>query len=494
LGNSIYQIIDTRRVNQHKLVAIRFPKKLNYSAGNSSPLERLNEGVLKEMQRKVFSFLLAFAAVVLLGSAAQAQQQFTANLNTIQEVPPPANSLGRGSCLITLNTAGTQITVTCSYSNLSSGLTAGHIHNAPPGVNAGVLIPFTGIPTGSTSGTFTTGPFNLTPALLAEMRAKRFYVNLHTTNFPNGEIRGQVKIQTTSFDFDGDGRTDIKVFRQGAPATFALFSTNNSIFSSGFGSGAESPITSAADDYDGDGRGDIVLTSPINGVFNWRILQTGSNTIRAIRWGAQATDRLVPADYDGDGKTDIAVHRLTTGVWYIIQSTNNTMRAEIWGQSEDIPNVGDFDGDGKNDLTVHRDTANGKAWFTRRSSDNSLLVAYHGGAPAPGADFVVPAAQIDIDGDGIQDRMVIRDPIVPSQSSPNLGNQVTYFILRSSDNTQFVLPFGLDTDERLFGDYDGDGRTDIVARRNIGGQLVWFIYQTSNAQVRVVNWGVLGDS
>jgi hypothetical protein len=171
------------------------------------------------------------------------------------------------------------------------------------------------------------------------------------------------------------------------------------------------------------------------------------------------------------------------------------MRAEIWGQSQsdDIPNVGDFDKDGKNDLTVHRETANGKAWFTRRSSDNSLLVTYWGGAPAPGADFVVPAAQIDIDGDGIQDRMVIRDPITPSPSSPNLGSQVTYFILRSSDNTQFVLPWGLDTDERLFGDYDGDGRTDIVARRNIGGQLVWFIYQTSNAQVRVVNWGTPGD-
>ena len=448
------------------------------------------------MQQKVFSFLLAFAAVVLLGSAAQAQQQFTAALNTIQEVPPPSNSLGRGSCLVTLNTAETQITVTCSYSNLSSGVTAGHIHNAPPGVNAGVLIPFTGIPTGSTSGTFTTGPFNLTPAQVAEMRAKRFYVNLHTTNFPNGEIRGQVKIQTTPFDFDGDGRTDIKVYRPSAPATFVLFSTNNSIFSSGFGSNPETPITSAADDYDGDGRGDIVLTSVTNtGVNNWRILQTGSNTIRAIQWGfPPPNDNLVPADYDGDGKTDIAVYRRTTGVWYIIQSSTNTMRAEIWGQpNTDIPNVGDFDKDGKNDLTVHRDTANGKAWFTRRSSDNSLLVAYHGGAPAPGADFVLPAAQIDIDGDGIQDRMVIRDPVAPALPNFNLGNQMTYFILRSSDNTHFVLPFGLDTDDRLFGDYDGDGRTDLVARRIIGGQNVWFIYQTSNAQVRVVNWGIPGD-
>jgi hypothetical protein len=446
------------------------------------------------MQQKVFSILLAFAAVALLGGTASAQQKFTVNLNTIQEVPP-TNTNGRGRCMVTLNLAQTQITeVSCQYDGLSSGVISGHIHGpAAPGANAGVLFDLTP-PTGVTSGTFTRGPFTLTADQLTLLRTKRLYVNIHTSNFQGGEIRGQIKIQTTPYDNDGDGRTDIKVYRQSAPATFVLFSVNNSIFSSGFGSGAETPITSAADDYDGDGRGDIVLTSVINGVFNWRILQTGSNTIRAIRWGVPATDNLVPADYDGDGKTDIAVYRRTTGVWYIIQSTNNTMRAEIWGQSQsdDIPNVGDFDGDGKNDLTVHRETANGKAWFTRRSSDNSLLVAYWGGAPAPGADFVVPAAQIDIDGDGIQDRMVIRDPIAPA-GAPNLGNQVTYFILRSSDNTHFVLPWGLDTDERLFGDYDGDGRTDIVARRNIGGQYVWFIYQTSNAQMRVVNWGMLGD-
>jgi hypothetical protein len=444
------------------------------------------------MQQKVFSFLLAFAAVALLGSAASAQQQFTVNLNTIQEVPP-TNTTGRGRCMVTLNLAQTQITeVSCQFDGLSSGVISGHIHGpAAPGTNAGVLFDLTP-PTGVTSGTFTRGPFTLTADQLTLLRTKRLYVNIHTTNFQGGEIRGQIKIQTTPYDSDGDGRTDIKVYRQSAPATFVLNSINNSIFSSGFGSAAEAPITSAADDYDGDGRGDIVLTSPINGVYNWRILQTGSNTIRAIRWGLSVTDSLVPADYDGDGRTDIAVYRRPTGVWYIIQSTNNTMRAEIWGQSGDIPNVGDFDGDGKNDLTVHRDTADGKAWFTRRSSDNSLLVAYWGGAPAPGADFVVPAAQIDIDGDGIQDRMVIRDPIAPA-GAPNLGNQVTYFILRSSDNTHFVLPWGLDTDERLFGDYDGDGRTDIVARRNIGGQYVWFIYQTSNAQMRVVNWGMLGD-
>jgi hypothetical protein len=449
------------------------------------------------MQRKVFTFLLAFAAVVMFGSTAQAQQKFTAALNTIQEVPPPTNSLGRGSCVITLNTAETQISATCEYSGLSSGLISGHIHgNAAPGVNAGILFNFNP-PTGSTSGTFNAGPFNVTPAQVASMRAKLFYVNLHTTNFPGGEIRGQVKIQTTPYDNDGDGRTDIRVYRPSAFTTYGINSINNTLFANIFGFAGESPVfvSSASDDYDGDGRGDIVLTRVSGSNIVWRILQTGSNSVREMFWGL-STDREMPADYDGDGKTDIAVYRSSNAFWYVMQSSNNQLRAENWGSAGNLPIIGDFDKDGRNDFTIVRGvTGSGVGWFTRRSSDGGLTLSFWGGAPAPGGDFIFPNVQVDIDGDGIQDRMVVRDPNAPTENpANNTGDQMTYFIQRSSNNTAFVLPFGLDTDARFFGDYDGDGRTDLVARRNIGGQLIWFIYQSSNAQTRVVNFGSTGDS
>jgi hypothetical protein len=451
---------------------------------------------LKEMQRKIFSFLLAFAAVVLLGGTASAQQIFTANLNTIQEVPP-VNSNGRGSCVITLNFAQTQITtVTCTFAGLSSGVTQGHIHGpAAPGTNAGVLFDLTP-PTGVTSGTFTRGPFTLTADQLGFLRSKRLYVNIHTTNFPGGEIRGQIKIQTTSYDNDGDGRTDLRVYRPSTSTFHVLNSINNSIFNSALGLGFANPgtLSSASDDYDGDGRGDLVLLRVSNNLYFWRILLTGSNTVREVNWGIAGVDDIVPADYDGDGRTDIAVYRYLNGVWYILLSSNNQLRAEFWGQpgnGSEFGMVGDFDRDGRSDLTTVRPTTNGWGWFTRRSSDNAMQIAYWGN---PNTDFFFTSAQIDIDGDGIQDRMVFRDPNPATQDPPNnLGDQITFLVLRSSDNGQFILPFGLDTDSFRFGDYDGDGRTDIVARRFIGGQLIWFIYQSSNAQVRVVNWGITGD-
>lgn len=449
------------------------------------------------MQRKFFTFLLAVAAVVMLGGAASAQQQFTANLNPLQENPATASN-GRGRCLITLNVAQTQITtVTCQYEGLTSNVTVGHIHSpASPGTNAGVLFDLAP-PTGATSGSFTRGPFNLTAAQLADLRAKRMYVNIHTANFGGGEIRGQIKIQTTPFDSDGDGRTDVKVYRPGTLSTYIQYSINNSLISSVFGLNVERPLQAASDDYDGDGRGDIVLLRLNNGILVWRILLTGSNTVREQYWGIGNVDDVVPADYDGDGKTDIAVYRYSTGVWYILQSSNNQLRTEFWGQAGN-PNeygaVGDYDGDGKSDFTIMRFTSTTMLWSTKRSSDNGTQYREWGNSAT---DFFFTAAQIDIDGDGIQDRLTVRDPNPATQTSNNTGDQVTILVLRSSDGGHLILPFGKDTDTPISGDYDGDGKTDFVARRDEGGTFIWYIALSSNnwntAQPRVVRFGQTGD-
>ncbi len=443
------------------------------------------------MRKNLFLMLIVGLSAFIFSTTASAQQKFTVRLNGVQE-NPPVSSPGRGSCVLTLDTAETQITLSCTYSGLGSNASAAHIRtNGPVGVNGPVLFNLTGA--SGTSGTITLAPTAVTPAQVADLRAKRWYVNIHTTNFPGGEIRGQIKIASLPSDFDGDGRTDIRVFRPSANGFYTLNSINNNVTFNAFtGSGT---ISSSHDDYDGDGRNDLVAFSGEGTLRVWRILQTASNTVREVRWGSISTnDQVVPADYDGDGKADIAIYRRSEGIWYIIRSSDNQTQAEVYGLGpNDIANVGDFDKDGKNDLTVHRVTADGIAWFTRRSSDGATSVVLWGGATAPAADFVFPPGQIDIDGDGRQDHMVIRDPIAPTQGSPNLGNQVTYFIRRSSDGQPFVLQWGLDTDVRQFGDYDGDGKTDIVARRNEGGQQVWYIYQSSNGQGRAVAFGAAND-
>jgi hypothetical protein len=58
--------------------------------------------------------------------------------------------------------------------------------------------------------------------------------------------------------------------------------------------------------------------------------------MRAQQWGL-STDKPVPGDYDLDGKTDIAVFRPSTGIWYVLKSTNGAMLAQSWGMEGDVP-------------------------------------------------------------------------------------------------------------------------------------------------------------
>lgn len=138
---------------------------------------------------------------------------FFAGLSAAAQNPPVA-SPGTGNTVVTWNTATNQMTVLVSFSGLTTGTTASHIHCcvAPPG-NAGVAtaVPtFPGFPLGVTSGSYArtfdmTAASSYNPAfvtanggtvagaeaaLFAGLQAGDAYLNIHTTMFPGGEIRG----------------------------------------------------------------------------------------------------------------------------------------------------------------------------------------------------------------------------------------------------------------------------------------------------------------
>ena len=111
--------------------------------------------------------------------------RFSITINGAQEVPPNA-SLGTGTGTIDVNTVTNQLSYNITFSGLGSAETMAHIHGfAPPGMNAGIIHT---LPNGSPK----IGVFNYSDAQEANILNGLSYVNIHSVNFPNGEIRGQI--------------------------------------------------------------------------------------------------------------------------------------------------------------------------------------------------------------------------------------------------------------------------------------------------------------
>ena len=138
---------------------------------------------------------------------------FTASLSGANETPANG-SAGTGNTVVTWDTATSQMTVNVTFSGLTGTTTASHIHCcAAPPANAPVAtqVPsFTGFPSGVTSGSYShtfdmTDPTSYNPAFLAAnggstaaaaaalltgIENGTAYLNIHTTAYPGGEIRG----------------------------------------------------------------------------------------------------------------------------------------------------------------------------------------------------------------------------------------------------------------------------------------------------------------
>lgn len=166
---------------------------------------------------------------------------------------------------------------------------------------------------------------------------------------------GQSGDTPISGDFDGDLINDFTVIRPESGSMKWHIRMSNFGYGFQYGCASATPLCGGLPfglttdrpvpgDYDGDGRTDVAVFRPSDGY--WYYLRSGTitasgalGTFSAFKFGL-AGDIPQPADFDGDGRTDFAVFRPSDGNWYISNSTNGTYAsytAYNWGTATDQP-------------------------------------------------------------------------------------------------------------------------------------------------------------
>lgn len=113
---------------------------------------------------------------------------FTVTLSGAEEAPVPNNSPGTGTFVMTINPGQGELCYELSVSGLTTPVTNAHIHIGPPGVAGPPVVQLIPPVTG-----FSSECVDVAAGLLRDIRKnpEAYYVNVHTTMFPGGEVRAQ---------------------------------------------------------------------------------------------------------------------------------------------------------------------------------------------------------------------------------------------------------------------------------------------------------------
>ncbi len=262
----------------------------------------------------------------------------------------------------------------------------------------------------------------------------------------------------TLFDFDGDNKSDISIFRPSNGEWYYTRSIDGQVRGAQFGASTDK-ITPG--DFTGDGKADFAFFRPSTG--EWFVIRSEDSSYYSFPFGSNG-DIPMPGDYDGDGKADVAVFRPSTGIWYINRS-GSTVLSQPFGISGDVPVAMDYDGDGKSDIAIFRPSVG--EWYYMRSSDSQVRGAQFGSS----TDKPV---QGDYTGDGKADFAFFR---------PSEGR---WYVLRSENSSYYSAPFGVSTDVPTPGDFDGDGKFDFGVFRP--SNSVWYVNRTT-AGMQILQFG-----
>ena len=271
-----------------------------------------------------------------------------------------------------------------------------------------------------------------------------------------------IHIITVAGDFNGNGATDVAVFRRTQPYLAQWFAANTLGMATGLAFGAgilDVPVTG---DFTGSGKTDPAVYRPSTAT--WYIAAPPTYaTLAPIPFGWAGVDVPVPANYSGSGITQIAVYRPPTGQWFVQGGANPYPALVSPALSTDIPVPANYNNTGKAEFAVYRPTTG--TWYINGPS-GVYTVNFDpggpGGIPVPGA----------------YDASVTSQTAEPSIFNPTTGQ---WFIQTATGTRTLQFNPG---DVPVPGDYEGTGITEPVVYRPSTGQ--WWVESLTDTAPRLL--------
>jgi large repetitive protein len=339
-----------------------------------------------------------------------------------------------------------------------------------------------------------TGPFSIQlPQALANgtitLQAGETDVAGNQGPFSN---QAAVTIVTTQDDLIGAGKTTPNLFRRASSGN-ALWLAQGTITSPGWTTSGVPPTSTQTfgsstldipfvGDFDGDGLTDIAIYRP--SANTWVVERTQLGQV-AFALGTPGHGNIpVAGDFDGDGITDVGVYDPTNGKWTIAESTVGTVTlgpigSPVTPMVGDVPVPGNYDNTGKAELAIYRPAAS--AFFILGPSGVYAKVVSTGGAgdvPVPGDynnSFTVSAGQ----------PTALR-PTEAAVFNPTTG---VWAIVGPTGVVTTVSPAFQPGDVPAPGDYLGTGSLQPAVYRPSDGKF----YINNGGAVTTVSLGLSGD-
>jgi hypothetical protein len=238
-------------------------------------------------------------------------------------------------------------------------------------------------------------------------------------------------------------------------------------------------------DFDGDGRSEL-LAFAANGWShmmkwdgsNWQYAWGNNGAHQIAVWNMNPTDHFVVGDFDGDGKSELLAFanngwshmmRWDGSNWQYTWGNNGSHKIAVWSMnSDDQIVVGDFDGDGKSELLAF--ASNGWSQMMRWDGSNWQYAWGNSGSHKIASwefnAYNERYCAADFDGDGKSELVAFSDTGSCRMLRWSGGNwQDAWF---NWDSVQ-VADWQMDShDKYIAGDFDGDGKSELLAFSHIG--------------------------